>query len=133
MVSRPCSNAATAAGTSASAIGRNETIGQSGRGHEGGPAALEGVNIVRVAQGEADVVPPVEEPLTGELVEWEGAGEAGRRRLDRAPCHVDRQFERGILRNGVQELAVEVLRHLYGEQSLLGAVVAEDVGEAGRD
>jgi cyclase len=49
---------------------------------------------VGVAQGEADVVPAVEQALPGELVEREGGREPGRRRLNGAAGHVDGDLER---------------------------------------
>src|ERR1700733_2061819 len=134
MPSSPLSKAATAAGTSLSVIWRNVTIGgRSGRRQEGGPPAFEIGDLVRVAQGEADVVPPVEQGLAGELVEREGAGQPGRRRLDRAPGHVDGELERRVPCHRVEQGAVKVLGDLDREKALLGGVVAEDVGEARRD
>ena len=62
-----------------------------------------------MAQGQPDVVPPVEQALPGELVEREGAGQPGRRRLDGAPGHVDGDLERGVGRDRVEQGAVELL------------------------
>ena len=48
----------------------------------------------------------------------------------RAPGHVDRDLERRVGGHRVEQGAVELLAHLDRQQALLGAVVAEDVGEA---
>src|ERR1700722_373970 len=86
MPSKPRSNAATAAGTSPSVMGRNVTIGRcSGGRQEGGAPALELGDLVHVPQGQADVVPPVEQAFACELVERESACHPGGRRLDRPP------------------------------------------------
>src|SRR5271167_3008057 len=104
MPSSPLSNAATAAGTSPSVMWRNVTTGRrSGRRQEGGPRALEVGDLVHVAQGQADVVPPVEQALAGELVEREGAGQTGRRRLNRPPGHVDGELECRVLRHRIAQ------------------------------
>src|ERR1700677_3024658 len=113
MPSSPRSKAATAPDTSASVIWRNVTMGRrSGGRHEGGPPALECGDLVHVAEGQADVVPPVEQALTGELVEGEGAGQPVRRRLNGAPGHVDGELERRVRGHRVEEGAIEFLAHL---------------------
>src|ERR1700722_2570824 len=114
MPSSPRSNAATAAGTSSCVIWRNVTMGRSGRRHEGGPPELELADLVHVAERQADVVPPVEQALTCELVEREGAGQACGRRLDRPTGDVDGELERRVLRHRIEEGAVELLGHLDG-------------------
>src|SRR5580693_6664135 len=126
--SNPRSKAATAPGTSASVIWRNVTMGRrSGGRQEGGPPALERGDLVHVAQGQADVVPPVEQALAGELVEGEGAGKSGRRRFNGPAGHVNGELERGVVGHRVQQRAIELLADLDWEEALLGGVVAEDV------
>src|SRR3984957_5519162 len=108
MPSNPLSKAATAPGTSASVIWRNVTMGRrSGGRQEGGPPALECSDLVHVAQRQADVVPPVEQALAGELVEGEGAGQPGRRRLNRPPGHVDGELERRVVGHRVEKRAIQ--------------------------
>ena len=53
---------------------------------------------IGVAQSQTDVVPAVQQPLAGELVEREGAGETGGGRFDRPPGHID-GFGYGFLIN----------------------------------
>src|SRR6202034_3149839 len=116
MPSNPRSKAATAPGTSASVIWRKVTMGRrSGGRQEGWPPALECGDLVHVAQGQADVVPLVEQALAGELVEGEGAGEPGRRRLNGSPGHVDGELERRVLGHRVEESAIEFLADLDRE------------------
>src|ERR1700753_3299988 len=80
MPSSPRSKAATAAGTSASVIWRNVTMCcRSGGRQERGPPPLDLGSFGDVAQQQADIVPPVEQALSGELVEGERAGQPSRR------------------------------------------------------
>src|SRR6202050_2304323 len=85
MASNPLSKAATGPGTPPSVMARKVTMARSRRGQEGGAPALVGRDVLLVAQGQADVVPPVEQPLARELVEREGAGRHRSRRLNECP------------------------------------------------
>ena len=65
--------------------------------------------------------------------EREGGREPGRRCLEGAAGDVDGDLERGVLCHRGQQGMVELGRDLDREQPLLGAVVAEDVGETRGD
>ena len=103
------------------------------RRHERRPALLVRGDGVGMAERQTDVVPAVQQAFPGELVQREGGREPGRRCLDGAAGDVDGDLERGVLRHRGQQGTVELGGDLDREQALLGAVVAEDVGETRGD
>src|SRR5437763_15007774 len=105
-----------------------------GRGGEPGrPTALVPFDLVLVAEGEADVVEAFEEAPAGEVVEVEAGLDAAVGGAQRAGLDVDHDLQVGVVDQGVDQGARDICVDLHRQGPDLGAVGAEDVGEARGD
>ena len=94
-------------------------------------ARLEISDKILVSQGQADVVEALEQPPAGVVVDLEGGHDLSG--VDRPGDEVDRDLGTGVVLEVLPDQLDVVLRDDRGEQSLLAAVSAEDVGEARAD
>ena len=78
--------------------------GSASAGLEVGPLGLVGLDVVLMAQGEANVVPAIQEPLTSELIQRKLCGETNGRCFDRPASDIERDLEVGVLADGGHEL-----------------------------
>src|SRR3989344_1465954 len=93
---------------------------------------LVGLDLVGVAQGQADVVKAVEQAVLAEGLDVEG--QLGAIALDDdLALEVDGQLVAGEGKDFVEQLIDLLLAQHDGQQAVLEAVVEEDVGKAGRD
>ncbi len=99
----------------------------------GRPRRLEGRDRVGVLLGEPDVVQPVEETVLHMVVEVERLVEVDSGDGDPAIHHVDDDLERWVVPDRVHDPPHDGFGHLDRDQAALQRVVAEDVGEPGRD
>src|SRR5689334_5212215 len=93
---------------------------------------LEGADLVRVAQREADLVETVQQAVLAEIVDVEAEflrAVAGRYRLR---LEIDDQTESGESRVVEQPVDLVLAQH-HGQQAVLEAIGEEDVGERRRD
>ena len=84
-------------------------------------------------QRDADVVEAVQEPVASRGVEHERVTTPARRHFNDEPFDIDGDFGSCVgFNRRPQRFDVRLVEH-HGHQSVLGAVVAEDVAEARRN
>src|SRR6476659_112331 len=94
---------------------------------------LEGADLVRVAQREADLVEAVQQAVPAERVDVEAEGLRARERRDALPLEVDAQLEAGEGGGVVEQLVDLRLGQGDRQEAVLQRVVEEDIAERGRD
>src|SRR6185437_8722794 len=92
---------------------------------------LEGADLVRVAQREADLVEAVEEAVLAERVDVEAEAFRAVGGRDRLLCQIHYQFEAGKRRGIVEKLVDLGLRQGDGQEAVLQRIVLKDLPERG--
>src|SRR5438105_8846595 len=110
---------------------RGPESGSCRRRKPGRAGRLVGGDLVLVAEGEADVVEALEQAPSGEVVEGEAGFDVGRFGREGPALDVDHHEQVGVVDEGVEQGPPHLGFDLYGQEPGLGAVGAEDVGEAG--
>ena len=99
--------------------------GRRGGGQPGAASRLERRDRVLVAQGECDLVHPLEEAPTAEVVELEGL--LRRRGAHAELLEVDGDLGGGVVEDRIHECSDRLGRELDRKQPDLAAVVSEDI------
>src|SRR5262245_17668269 len=94
---------------------------------------LEGADLVRVAQREADLVEAVEQAVLVERGDVEAEAFRTIRGRDRLLPQIDYQFETGKRRGIIEKLVDLGLRQGDRQEAVLQRIVLEDLPERGRD
>src|SRR5262249_1458728 len=94
---------------------------------------LEGADLVRVAQREADLVEPVQQAVLAERVDVEAEAFRAIGGRDRLLSQINRQFEAGKRRGIVEKLVDLGLGQGDRQEAVLERIVLEDLAERGGD
>src|SRR5581483_3264358 len=97
--------------------GASSTTYSASNREPGGPARLVRRDRRVVAQRQPDVVEPFEQPVAREVVERERGLDPGGRRGNGAPLDVDRELERRVGDDGIEQAAPDRGVDLLGEEA----------------